>query len=88
MMLVACAIRDKQVEAFLPTFFVRAKGEAMRHFIDLFGDNDRFGKHPGDYDLYELYVYDDLNGKVLQHEDRPMKILSGLDAVATKLADV
>ncbi len=84
MKLFACAIRDKQVEAFLPVFFVRAKGEALRHFMDLMEDkNARFAKHSGDYDLYLLFEFDDTTGIVVRDDSLPFRILSGLDAKAS-----
>lgn len=81
MKLLAYAIRDKQVDAFMPVFFVRAKGEAMRHFIDACLDkNGRFFAHPADYDLYELSEYDDVTGEFLTNS--VTRVMSGLDAAA------
>lgn len=91
MRLLACAIYDKQVSAFLPVFFVRAKGEAMRHFIDLMGDaSARFSKHSGDYDLFHLFDFDDVSGRIVIPDGigdlGPVPLLSGLDARATASA--
>ena len=84
MKLFGYAILDKQVGAFMPVFFVRAKGEAMRHFMDAVGDqNGRFAKHPGDYDLYELCVFDDVSGSFSGDDGHPVRVLTGLDAKAT-----
>lgn len=83
MKLFAYAIRDKKVEAFMPVFYVRAKGEAIRHFMDACSDkNSPFSKHPGDYELFELASYDDVSGV---HESRVDRVLSGLEASAASV---
>lgn len=86
MKLLAFAIRDKQVDAFMPVFFVRAKGEAMRHFIDVCADGKSpMSKHPGDYDLYELFEFDDVTGSVHpggSGDAELIRILTGLEAVS------
>lgn len=83
MKLLACAILDKQVMAFMPVFFVRAKGEAIRHFMDACADkNAPFAKHPGDYELFVLADYDDVSGQFSQDASVPMRILSGVEASA------
>lgn len=88
MKLFACAIRDKQVEAFLPVFFVRAKGEAMRHFLDLMSDPQaRFSKHGADYELYVLSSYDDGSGEFAALPEGPQRLMSGLDALAALKAE-
>lgn len=89
MKLLAYAIRDKQVDAFLPVFFVRAKGEAMRHFIDAVADpKSRFGSHPGDYDLYQLFEFDDVSGMVVAPTgvDEFQRVMTGLDAASVSAA--
>lgn len=83
MKLLAYSVFDKKVEAFTPVFFVRAKGEAIRHFITLCGDGKSlFWKYPGDYDLYELAMFDDQNGLFVTSAVSPVVIMTGLDAKA------
>jgi len=85
MKLLACAIRDKQVDGFMPVFFTRAKGEAMRHFMDACRDPKApFASHPGDYDLFVLAEYDDQSGRFVADDSMPFRVMSGLDAVATQ----
>lgn len=63
MKLYACAIWDIKTAAYLPVFFVRAPGEAMRHFMDAVGDGKSpMSRHPEDYELYQLATFDDVDG--------------------------
>lgn len=85
MKLFACAVLDKQVMAFMPVFFARAKGEAIRHFMDACADsNAPFSKHPGDYELFILAEYDDVGGTFTQDSSLPMRVLSGVEASAER----
>lgn len=82
MKLYAFAIRDKKVEAFMPVFFVRARGEAVRHFMDACNDKSTpFNKHPGDYELFELAQFDDVSG---EFESSVHSVLSGLEAASSE----
>lgn len=84
MKVLGFAIRDAKLEAFLPVFFVRAKGEAMRHFIDAVADpKSPFHKHEGDYALYHVMEFDDVSGRVSHAGDDPVHVMSGLDALAS-----
>ena len=80
MKLLACSVMDKQVGAFLPVFFARAKGEAMRNFMSAVSDpSTPFYKNPGDYDLYVLAEFDDINGRFVSDDSMPFRVMSGLD---------
>lgn len=80
MKLLMVAIRDKQVDAFMPPLFVRAKGEAVRIFMDeVSRDGSPMAKHPGDYDLFVLAEYDDGTGKVVSDDSMPFRVMSGLE---------
>lgn len=84
MILYVFAVRDSAVEAFLPPFFARTKGEAIRSFSDIINDkNHAFSSHPDDMVLYALGTFDDLSG-VLNGPDTPERILSGTEAVLAK----
>lgn len=60
--LIACAIRDRQVDAFNRPFFVPARGLAIRSFTDEVNrdakDNPMFN-HPADFELFEVGSYDE-----------------------------
>lgn len=61
MKLLVFAVRDRAVDAFMTPMFLQAVGQAVRMFSDEVNrdaaDNVMF-KHPDDYDLYQLGVYD------------------------------
>lgn len=63
MILLVMSVRDNVSEAFLPPFYARAKGEAIRSFMDAcLNDNGAFVKHRVDYDLYQIGFFDDTSG--------------------------
>lgn len=77
------AVRDNGAEMFLAPFYVRAKGEAVRTFIDLINDvKSPFSKAPHDFDLYSLGEWDDQNGEF--STAGILKLMSGLDVVASR----
>lgn len=79
MKLLAFSVRDGAVQAFLPPFFVRHVGEAMRSFADAVTDpNHQFAKHVSDFVLYRIGEFDDLSG--LFEPLEPARIISGLEA--------
>lgn len=74
------AVRDEKVEAFMPVFSARARGEAIRSFSQAVGDaNHQFSKSKGDYVLYEIGGYDDVAGMLVPQE--PIRLMSGFEAV-------
>lgn len=76
------AVHDKAVNAFLPPFACRARGEAMRSFVDACTDvRHAFNKHADDYVLYELAAFDEGSGLIYPHDD-PRRVMSGLEAAA------
>lgn len=81
MQLHVFSVRDKKAEAFLPPFFVRARGEAIRSFVDAATDNKRFGSHPEDYDLYFLGLFDDVSGALIAPPHGVERLLDGLSAI-------
>jgi hypothetical protein len=64
-LLILCSIYDTKVGAFAPPFCAKAKGEAMRSFQDALGDPQLpFGKHPADFVLYVVAVFNDQDGRM------------------------
>lgn len=53
-------VYDSKTEAYLPPFYMAAKGAAIRSFSDTCNDpSHAFNKHPSDYTLFELGIFDD-----------------------------
>ena len=63
MILEAFSVYDKAVNAFMPPFFARSTGEAIRSFGDLAHDNStNVCKHPSDFVLYRVGEFNDNSG--------------------------
>lgn len=74
------AVRDNAVEAFLPPFHVRSRGEALRSFSEAVNKGDhQFSNHPDDYVLYHLGKFDDASGVIAAVE--PTRIVSAREAL-------
>lgn len=79
------AVRDKQAEAFLPPFFARARGEAVRMFMSAVEDpQHQFSKHSGDFDLFLIGEFEDTNGEFVPNPGGTLKIFGGLDVNVEK----
>lgn len=62
-------VYDSKVGAYLPPFFMSARGEALRAFVDTISDDKSvISKHPEDYTLFELGEYDNLTAKFDMYE--------------------
>lgn len=58
------SIYDVKAGVYQRPFYAGADGEATRAFSDLVTDGEHpVGKHPEDYSLFRLGVFDDNNGK-------------------------
>ena len=74
-------VRDAKVEAYAKPIFVRSRGEGLRSFTDAVNDNTtEFARHPEDYALFEIGVYDDDTGLVEPHV-QPELIAKAVDLV-------
>ena len=63
MLLKMYSVFDSKADAFLPPFFLHNNGLALRTFGDACNMKDhQFGKHPEDYTLFELGVFEDDSG--------------------------
>lgn len=59
------SIYDKKVTMYLPPFYARTDGEALRHARDFIVDaGSPLGKHAEDYDLFHVGYFDDESGLV------------------------
>lgn len=71
MKLLAFSVFDKAVNAFMPPFFARSAGEALRSFTDLANDpKTNVGLHPSDFVLFACGEFDDGAGMFVQAEPR------------------
>lgn len=78
MILEVYSVMDKAVKAFLPPFFVRSKGEAIRSFSDACNDGKhQFAVHSADYLLVYLGTFDDSNGLIVGVE--PQRVISATE---------
>jgi len=60
------AIKDLAVQAFNVPFTARAKGEALRSFIDEVNNQEsQLHKHPEDYELHHIADFDDQTGEII-----------------------
>lgn len=72
MKMIVCSIKDRAAEAFGRPFFLPAVGVAVRSFQDEVNrpaEDNQVYQHPDDFDLYELGLFDDSNGRFDLYED-------------------
>ena len=62
-------IFDTASGVYARPFFMQADGQATRAFKDIATDADHeIGKHPEDYSLHRIGIFDDNNGKIIPEE--------------------
>lgn len=71
------SVLDKAVGAFLPPFYMRSDGEAIRSFAEACNDPKSLGKHAEDFTLFRLGSFDDGSGLFKCGE--PERVLSALE---------
>lgn len=80
MQLLVFTVYDKAVGAFLPPFYVRSKGEALRSFTEACNDRShQFFKHSSDYTLMWCGEFDDQSG--LFSVTDPSRVISAFEVV-------
>lgn len=63
MKLLCFSVHDGAVKAFLPPWYARARGEALRQFVEACNDDkSNFKKFAADYTLMYLGEFDDASG--------------------------
>ncbi len=66
-------IYDECAKAFLPPFVLHQTAMAVRAFSDAVNDpGSQFGKHPKDYTLFDIGVFDDLKGSIFSDHAAPV----------------
>jgi len=74
------AVFDRAVGAFLPPFFSRARGEAIRSFTEACNDDKHsFNKHSADFQLMFLGEFDDASGQFETAD--PSRLVSASDVL-------
>ncbi|QCQ84783.1 nonstructural protein [Blackfly microvirus SF02] len=76
------SVFDKAVNAFLPPFQCRTKGEAIRSFSEAVNDPSKsFGKYSVDYVLMGLGTWDDNSGLFSPRD--PIRIIGASEVIDT-----
>lgn len=73
------AVRDSAGDCFSRPFFVSSVGVGIRSFTDEVNraaEDNQFYKHPQDFDLFELGVWDDDDGSFVLL-DKPRQLALG-----------
>jgi hypothetical protein len=82
MKLIICSVRDRATEVFSRPFYVATAAQAIRTFTDEVNrsaDDNQFNKHPNDFDLYELGLFNDETGST-DDLALPRLLISGVNA--------
>lgn len=75
------AVKDRAMDAYMQPFFTPSQGLAIRSFGDeVNNDQSPMNKHPDDYDLYALGVWNDTNGS-FEQLPQPLCIARGKDFI-------
>lgn len=83
MILIVMSVRDRAADVFGQPMFVASRGGAIRSFgdeVNRADANNALHKHPEDFDLYELGIYDDSTASFTL-EDKPRQLAIGKDLV-------
>ncbi len=68
------AVYDSKSEAYTLPFYYHLENQALRTFSDWCNDPDHpFGKHPEDYTLFEIGVFDASQGSLEQPEKKSLR---------------
>jgi len=74
------AILDRKVAAYRTPFFMHHRGQAVRAFTDLANDMQTdVGRHPADFVLVELALFDDATGKIA--DTGALEVVTALELV-------
>ena len=72
-------VYDSKAETYLPPFYMKTKGEAVRGWITTLNDpQSSFCQYPADFTLFELGDYDDQDSSFNLHETKQV-IGNGLE---------
>lgn len=64
-------VYDSKIEAYMPPFFMRNKGEALRAWAATVNDEkSTFCAHPADFTIFEIGEYDDASGSISMYNTK------------------
>ena len=73
-----CAVMDRAVLAYQQPFFAPTTGAAVRAFRDeVLRDGSELGKHPEDYELHQVAVWDQESGEFTSIVGAPVTLIRG-----------
>jgi len=76
------AIRDRASRVYTQPFFVAHVPSAVRQFsmeVNNKVAGNQFAAHPSDFELHQLGMFDDEDGRF--HQDEPVKVVGGSELV-------
>lgn len=77
------SIFDSKSESYMAPSFLNANGQAIRAFTDAIQSAEHpFGKHPADYTLFHIGLYDDQTAKLTPLT--PHNLGNGLEFLSTQ----
>lgn len=77
------SVYDSGASVYQRPFYARENAEAVRAFCDVVRDVESpWGMHPQDYTLMLIGDFNDADGTVGPSSTGPVKIITGLEAVA------
>lgn len=80
MIMEVYTVLDRGVKAYLPPFFCRSRGEALRSFTDAVNNREhQFFKHATDYSLWLIGRYDDDSARLEACE--PERVVTALEVL-------
>ncbi|UDN67743.1 nonstructural protein [robinz microvirus RP_106] len=78
------SVYDRAVNCFLPPFFCRTQGEAIRSFTEAVNDpSKQFGKYALDYALMGHGEFDDGAGSFFTHD--PVRIIAANEVIEAEI---
>ncbi len=81
------SIFDEKAAAFLPPFVLHREEMALRVFKDMLVSSDhQFGKHPEDYTMFVIGVFDDGKGTI--EPCPPRSLGNGLELLSSTPFDL
>lgn len=85
MKLVVCSVFDVKAAAFMSPFYVANVNMARRSFGDaVLNDSTGISKHPEDFRLYQVGVFDDVDGVFEAGFSKPVFLENAIDYVKVK----
>lgn len=81
-------VYDEKAQAYLNPFFMAQDGMAIRAITDALGDPEhQFSKHPADFTLYRIGIFDDSDGTIQEKKQLLTTILE-LKATTSNIINI